>query len=366
LAFASCLVLLPLNTNNNMEQTTQQAPPSPEGIMQIGMGFWASKILLTAIKFELFTILGEKHSLSAAEIRQVLKLHCSDRHLYDFLDALTVFGFLDRSGIWHEARYTNGLGAGIFLNKKKPSYIGGILELANSRLYRTWDKLEEGLLTGLSQSDVSTGPEHTFDGLYADPERLKLFMDAMSGINMGNFNAFAQKFDFSAYNTLTDAGGAGAQLSIAVAKHQPHMYCTSFDLPIVEPIALQNIREAGVAARVQAAGGDFFTGDIPPADIIVMANIMHDWGEEKKLLLMEKAYEALPDNGVFVAIENVIDDERKKNAFGMMMSLNMLIQTGKGFDYTFTDFNGWAKKIGFSRTMKIPLAGPSSAVVAYK
>jgi hypothetical protein len=111
---------------------------------------------------------------------------------------------------------------------------------------------------------------------------------------------------------------------------------------------------------------DFFNDPIPLADIVTMANILHDWDEETKLMLMKKAYDALPEGGAYVAIENIIDNERRQNVFGMMMSLNMLIETGKGFDYTFADFNKWAKKIGFKSTALLPLAGPTSAAIAYK
>lgn len=349
-----------------MEQTHTRVSPSPEGIMKIGMGFWASKIVLTAVKFELFTRLAERRELSASEIKQVLDLHCSDRNLYDFLDSLTVLGFLERTGVLETAKYSNSFDTAVFLDKKKPSYIGGILELANNRLYHSWGKLENSLSTGIPQNEAANGKDYTFDELYKTPEKLKEFVNAMSSINIGNFTAFAKKFDFANYKTLTDAGGSGALLSILVAKHQPHIDCTSFDLPAIEPIALDNIRQAGVSGQVKTASGDFFTGDIPKADIVVMGNILHDWGEEKKLMLIKKAYDAIPAGGAFVAIENVIDDERRKNVFGMMMSLNMLVQTGKGFDYTFSDFGKWAKQAGFDRTDIIPLAGGASAAVAYK
>ncbi len=97
-----------------------------------------------------------------------------------------------------------------------------------------------------------------------------------------------------------------------------------------------------------------------------MGNILHDWDEETKIKLMQKAYDALPAGGVFIAIENVIDNDRKENVFGMMMSLNMLVETGDGFDYTFDDFSKWAKLVGFVSTSLLPLAGPSSAAIAYK
>lgn len=344
----------------------QDNQPTPERIMQVGLGFWASKTLLTAVNLKLFTHLAEKGKLSGTEIKKHLGFQCTDRHLYDFLDILTSFGFLEREGLMETAVYSNGADAGFFLDKKKPSYIGGILEMANNRLYPFWGNLETGLKTGQPQNEAKNGSGNLFEDLYASPDRLKEFIHAMSGIQMGNFMAFAQKFDFSTYKTLTDAGGAGAMLSIMVAKHQPHMQCTSVDLAPVEPIALQNIKHFGLSEKVKTINGDFFKDELPKADVVVMGNILHDWDEEQKLALMKKAFDALPAGGAFVAIENVIDEERKQNSFGLMMSLNMLIETGTGFDYTFTDFTKWARQTGFKNTILIPLTGPSSAAVAMK
>jgi hypothetical protein len=339
--------------------------PTPESIMQIGSGFWASKILLAAVHFELFTLLAEKKTMSAAEIKSTLKLKSTDRNVYDFLDALLAFGFLSREGILETARYSNSVNTDFFLDKKKPSYLGGILEMMNQRLYAFWANLEEGLLTGLPQNEAKNGG-NLFDALYRDPEHLKSFIHAMTGVQMGNFMAFAQSFDFSKYKTLADIGGSGAMLSVMVAKHQAHMNCTSYDLPPVAPIAQGNVNHFQLTEKVKIASGDFFTTAVPSADVVVMGNILHDWDEATKLVLIKKAYDALPAGGAFVAIEGIIDNERKKNIFGLMMSLNMLIETGKGFDYTFDDFNKWTKATGFTSTSLLPLAGPSSAAIAYK
>ncbi|GGB29305.1 methyltransferase [Mucilaginibacter rubeus] len=346
-----------------MEQQPNQ--PSPENIMKIGTGFWASKILLTAVSFQLFTRLAEKKTMKANDIKNILGLKCTDRNVYDFLDALTVFGFLKREGILDTAIYSNTPDTDTFLDKNKPSYIGGILEMMNNRLYTFWGSLGEGLLTGLPQNEIKKS-EDFFGLIYSDPEKLKGFINAMSGIQMGNFMAFAQKFDFTQYKTLIDVGGSAGLLSLMVARHNAHMRCTSFDLPPVEPVANATIQQFGLSEQVKTASGDFFTMPIPDADIVVMGNILHDWDEENKISLMKKAYDALPADGAFVAIENIIDSERKQNIFGMMMSLNMLIETGTGFDYTFADFNRWANIAGFKSTSIIPLTGPSSAAIAYK
>ncbi len=332
----------------------------------MGLGFWASKTLLTAVNLKLFTHLAEKGKLSGAQIKQQFGFKCTDRNVYDFLDTLTSFGFLQREGVLDTAQYSNAEETGIFLDKKKPSYIGGILEMANNRLYPFWADLEAGLTSGLPQNESKHGTHDMFATLYESPERLKEFVHAMSGIQMGNFMQFAQQFEFDNYKTLTDAGGAGAMLSIMVAKHQPHMQCTSFDLPAVNAVAKDNISQFSLSERVKTADGNFFKDPLPAADVVVMGNILHDWNEEQKLQLMNKAFEALPEGGAFVAIENVIDDERRKNSFGLMMSLNMLIETGTGFDYTFKDFSGWARTVGFKTTRLMPLTGPSSAAIAIK
>lgn len=339
--------------------------PTPENIMQIGTGFWASKILLSAVHFQIFTLLAEHRTMPANAIKSQLGLQCTDRHVYDFLDALTALGFLEREGLLETAVYSNNINTDFFLDKNKPTYIGGMLEMLGKRLYEFWGNLEEGLRTGLPQNEAKNGG-NIFDTMYADAGLLKEFIHAMSGIQMGNFMTFAQTFDFSKARSLVDIGGSAGLLSLMVAQHQPHMQCISWDLAPVEPVAQETIARFQLQERITTARGNFFTDQFPNADIIVMGNILHDWDETTKLMLMQKAYDALPAGGTFVAIESIIDDERRKNVFGMMMSINMLIETGSGFDYSFADFNKWADSIGFKSTSLLPLAGPSSAAIAVK
>lgn len=344
-----------------MENTDNQ--PTPAAILQMGTGFWASKTLLTAVNMNLFTLLakGEK---SGQDIQAKLNLH--KRSLYDFLDALVALGFLNRTGIKETAVYRNTVETDLFLDKNKPSYIGGILEMANNRLYPFWNDLEEGLKTGLPQNETKNNGQSVFEAIYADPARLREFIHAMAGVQTGNFITFSKKFDFSKYKSLCDIGGCGGHFSAHIAMNNPHIHCTSFDLPPVEPIAEEIINDMNLNDSITLASGDFFAVDFPKADIITMGNVLHDWGEQDKLILIEKAYKALPNGGAFVVIENIIDDARRENVFGLLMSLNMLIETEKGFDFTFEDFNKWAKKAGFTSTTLMPLVGPASAAIAYK
>lgn len=342
---------------------SSEAVISPANILQTGLGFWSSKVLLTAVNLDLFTILSDK-SKSAATIKTALNLQ--ERGLHDFLDALVALRFLYRDGTGASATYCNTLETDIFLDRKKSSYIGGILVMANNRLFPFWNNLEAALKTGLPQNEASDGSQSIFETLYADENRLEEFLNAMAGVQLANFIALAKRFNFSGFQTHCDIGGAGAHLSIQIATCHPEMRSVSFDLPPVSPVAQRNINHNQLGDRVSVVSGNFFTDEFPKADIITMGNILHDWNLEEKKLLIRKAYDALPSGGAMMAIENVIDDERKENAFGLLTSLNMLIETYGGFDYTISDFTGWAKEAGFAKVSVIPLTGPTSALIAYK
>lgn len=336
---------------------------SPARIMEVGMAFWPSKVLLSAIELGMFTTLG-KGAMTGGELQDALGLH--PRANPDFFDALVALRFLERDGDGPDAKYSNTPETALFLDRNRPQFMGGFLEMANARLYPFWGDLTEALRTGSPQNEIKHTGAAMFEELYSQPERLEQFMDAMAGISTANFEALAEKFDFSPYNSLCDIGGATGLLSTCIAKKHPHIACTTADLPPATEIAKRKIAAAGVDGRINAVNIDFFADPLPKADVITMGMILHDWNLEKKKHLVRAAYDALPPGGAFVVVENIIDDARRENAFGLMMSLNMLIEFGEAFDFTGADFDGWCREAGFSRTEVIHLAGPASAGVAYK
>jgi hypothetical protein len=345
-----------------MTETTSSSA-DPGAILQTAFAFWSSKVLLTAVEMDLFTHLEGK-SLTGKEIGSALGLHA--RGIADFLDSLVAMKYLAREGNGTGARYSNPPEVATFLSRKSPRYIGGILEMLNTRLFRFWHDLPDALRTGKPQNEVKHSQKPMFEELYADLPRLEQFMGAMTGLSRINFEAFAEKFDFKRYKTLCDVGGATGLLSIEVAKRHPHLRATSFDLAAVEPIARKSIARADLSERVTTAAGDFFKDPLPKADVITMGMILHDWNLEKKRHLIRQAYAALPKGGAFVAIEALIDDDRRENLFGLLMSLNMLIEFGDAFDFSGADFRGWCQEAGFTRFEVIHLSGPASAAVAYK
>ena len=330
----------------------------PDRIFQLGFGFWATKTLLTAIELGLYTELARK-PMTAEEVTQHFQLH--PRSVRDFLDALVALGMLRRNG----TKYANTPETAAFLDRSKPSYMGGMLEMCSRRLYKFWNDLPDGLRTGKPQNEAKTGG-NLFEAIYKDPELVRGFLSGMTGLSIGAAQVIAKKFPWKKYKTFVDVGAAQGALPVQVALAHRHLIGTGYDLPVVEPIFLDYVRSFKLQDRLRFHQGDFFKDPIPGADVIVMGHILHDWNLEEKRMLIQKVHAALPKGGAFVAFDAVIDDDRKKNAFGLLMSLNMLIETHGGFDFTGADCRKWMKDAGFKRAQVTRLAGPDGMVVGYK
>lgn len=332
--------------------------PNPESILQTGMAFWASKTLLSAVEMQLFTELA-RHPSDLATLSGRMGLH--PRAARDFLDALVALGFLRReNGI-----YQNTADTDFFLDKQKPSYIGGILEMANHRLYGFWGNLTAAVRTGEAQNE-SKGGQDPFAAIYADPARLKEFLRAMSGVSRGANMAIARQFPWTGYSTFADIGTAQGDLAVQIATANPHLSGIGYDLPEVGPVFEDYAAGAGVSGRVRFRGGSFFTEELPQADVLLFGHILHDWDLDTKKMLLAKAYRALPTGGAVVVYDAIIDDDRSSNAFGLLMSLNMLIETPGGFDYTGADCIEWMREAGFEDCRVEHLVGPDSMVIGIK
>ncbi|WMY10613.1 methyltransferase [Paraburkholderia phenoliruptrix] len=332
--------------------------PSPERLLQLGMAFWASKTLLSAVELGVFTQLASGPR-EAAALTESLGLH--PRSALDFLDALVALSLLER----RDGAYSNTPDADLFLDKAKPSYVGGLLEMANARLYPFWGSLTEALQTGLPQNEAKTGG-NLFDAIYRDEASLRGFLHAMSGVSLGAARAIAQRFPWSEYKTFIDIGAAQGALPVQVALAHPHLTGGGFDLPLVGPVFDEYVAAHGLTERLKFYPGDFFKAPCPSADVLIMGHILHDWPLPQKLELLSKCHAALPPGGSLVVYDAIIDDERRSNAFGLLMSLNMLIETPGGFDYTGAQCREWMKQAGFAEVRIEPLVGPDSMVVGIK
>ncbi|MGH8546582.1 MAG: methyltransferase [Gammaproteobacteria bacterium] len=331
---------------------------TPDAIMRLGTAYWGSKTLLSAVELKVFGTLCEAGPLDAEQLRERLDLH--PRSARDFFDALVALGMLART----DGQYSNTPETDLFLDPAKPTYMGGILEMGSVRLYGFWGSLTEALRTGQPQSEVKTGGDF-FEVLYADPEKLAQFTGAMTGLSRAAGDAIAAKFPWRDYGSVIDIGCAQGAVVVAIATVHDHLTGGGFDLPPVEPIFNSYVAKFGPADRLTFTPGNFFEDPLPKADVLIMGHILHDWGMDQKRLLLQKAYDALPEGGALIVYEALIDDDRRENAFGLLMSLNMLIE-GLGFDFTGADCRGWMADTGFSESYVEQLGGTDSMVVGIK
>jgi hypothetical protein len=331
---------------------------TPDGIFQTALGFMASKVLLSAVEVGVFGELA-KGPREAEALGRELGLH--PRGTRDFLDTLVALGLLCRENGF----YSNTTPAAEFLDPAQPGYIGGVIQMANARLYGFWGSLTEALRTGRPQNEAKNGGD-LFESVYHSPESLRGFLSAMTGLSVHAGRAIAAKFPWDGYRTFCDVGCAQGAVPVQVALAHPRLEGYGFDLAKVGPVFKEYVGGFGLNGRVRFRAGDFFRDPLPETDVLIMGHILHDWDLDAKMLLLEKAYAALPAGGALIVHEAMIDDERRQNVGGLLMSLNMLIETPGGFDYTGADCMAWAREAGFRSARIEPLTGADSMMVAIK
>jgi hypothetical protein len=336
-----------------------QDVPTPEAIMRLGSGYWSSKTLLSAVELGLFTELASAGELDAEALRERLELH--PRGSRDFFDALVALEMLERE----DGRYRNAAATGRFLDKSKPTYVGALLEMNGERSYAVWGSLTEGLRTGEPQNEAKGGGD-AFAALYSDPARLRGFVKAMTGVSAGAAHALAAAFPWERHRTVIDIGCAEGCVPVQLARAHEHLRGGGFDLPAVRPFFDDHVAAAGVGDRLSFHPGDFLADDLPSADVLIMGHILQDWDLDQKRALLEKAHAALPDRGVLIVYEPMIDDDRRENAFGLLMSLNMLIETPGGFNGTSADCERWMREAGFDEVSVRHLVVPTSMAIGIK
>jgi len=330
---------------------------TPDHIFEIGYAFWKSKALLTAIELELFTVLGDG-ALGLDAL--VARLGLAGRGARDFLDTLVSLGLLDRDAA---GRYANAQDSARFLNRRSPSYIGGALERLNAGGYEPWGALTTALRTGRPQNTrLGSGYEH----IYSDATALRLFLDGMMGGIILPAKALALQFPWSKHRTVADIGAAQGCCLAQVAQAHSHITGCGFDLPAVGPLFDEYVRTQDLSDRLRFCPGDFFVDPLPQADVLIMGRILHNWDLQTKKMLLRKAYAALPSGGSLIVCETLIDDERRHHTHALLQSLNMLVMTESGFDFTAADCIAWLQDAGFREPCVEPLACNHSMVVSMK
>jgi precorrin-6B methylase 2 len=334
------------------------AVATPDRILEIGHAFRASKALLTAVELGLFTALVDR-PLDAEALGQRLGIH--ERGARDFLDALVALGWLDRHA---DGRYVNTSDTNVYLDRDKPTYIGGILERLNADQYGVWGSLTAAIRTGAPQTGKSM--VNNFAPLYADATSRDLYVRTMTARTQPVARALAARFPWANHGILIDIGTSQGCLPAEIALAHPHIRGGGFDLPQLAPLFESHVRKHGLSDRLRFHPGDFFKDPLPTADVMVIGRVLHNWDLATKTMLLKKAHDALPPNGTLIVYERLIDDERRVNADALLSSLQMLLASPGGFDFTGADCIGWMCETGF-RDMRVePLTADQSMVIGIK
>ena len=332
----------------------------PQNILEVGMAFWSSRVVLTAVEFGVFTELAAR-PLSTEEI--VDRLGWQPRAAGPVLDALASLGMLrrDRAGL-----YSNSRRGALFLDRAKPSYLGGLMELSSKRLFNLWSGLGDLLQTGGPEAGEERGDNEFFSSLYRDPAALRSFLAGMTGISTGEAMLIAARFPWKGFRTFVDIGAAQGALPVRVALTHPHLSGASYDLAAVGPIFEEYVASFALGDRLRFIAGDMHDGPLPSADVICFGHVLHGYGETKRRELIAKAYAAVPPGGALLVYDAMVDPRRRRNFASHLSSLNIMLETREGFEATTTQCADWLRTAGFVRVSTQHLIGPTSMVFGYK
>jgi len=331
---------------------------TPDRILNLGHAFRAAKTLLSAVELGVFTALADGPlDLQAASKRAGIH----ERGARDFFDALVALGMLDRDD---RGRYVNTPDTDFFLDRRKPGYVGGELEHFGKYVFPHWSLLTPALQTGEPQSGTRSAGHYS--ALYADPATLETLVKGMTGGTLLVANTLTAKFPWQDYKTFLDVGTAQGCLPVQLSLAHPHLTGGGFDLPPVKPHFDTYVQQHCLSHRLRFHPGSFLEDSLPVADVVVLGRILHNWDITTKRMLLKKAYEALPVGGALIVYERLIDDDRRVNAPALLASLNMLIMTAGGFDFTGADCISWMRDAGFHSPRTEPLTPEISMVVGIK
>ena len=228
--------------------------------------------------------------------------------------------------------------------------------------YQNWGLLTQALRTGAPQS----GGVGTYKTLHDGHPMQEIFLNGMTAGSLLAARAIAAKFPWRKFSTMIDIGTAQGGAAVEIARAHPHLTGGGFDLPPVEPIFTRYVERQGLSDRLRFHAGDFFSDPLPSADVLVMGRILHNWDLPTRKMLIAKAYRALPPGGVLIVYDPLIDDDRCADQHGLLSSLNMLIETAGGSEYTGADCKEWMRQAGFVEINQEPLGDMHTAIIGHK
>jgi SAM-dependent methyltransferase len=323
---------------------------NPNTIREFAASFQKSRILLSGFELDIFTNINETGSASN-QIAYNLRL---DEHACErLMNALVSLGFLTKQN----NLFFNTADSFIFLSKKSPEYIGGLMH--TSHLWNTWSHLTQVVKTGKSA--------HSTDINERGEEWLFPFINAMHDRATKQAPQQLANIDLSGIQSVLDIGGGSGAYSMEFVTMKPGIEATVFDLPNVVPITQQFIDKKGFTNRIKTHAGDYTTDDLPKGfDLVFLSAIIHSNPLAVNRDLIRKCFDALNKNGKIIIQDWIMNNDRTQPASGAVFAINMLVGTEAGDCFTEQEVTEMLNGAGFKNISRKEFETGLSQVVAQK
>jgi SAM-dependent methyltransferase len=322
----------------------------PDEIRALANSFQQSRIILTAIELDLFTILDKQmlHSKDVAE-----KMSCDARATDRLMNALVALGFLRKV----KGKFYNSENASQYLVKGKPEFMGGLFHSVG--LWNTWSSLTESVKAGTSAAERKPSP----GGI----NRLESFIGAMHYRGVKEAKILAMLLDFSNVRRMLDVGGGSGAFAMEFVKKNSGMNAVVFDLPEVIPITKRYVEEEKMNEKISFLSGNYLSDDFGIGyDLIFLSAIVHINDLEENNLLIKKCYDSLNNGGQIIIKDWIMSEDRTEPAGGAFFALNMLVGTEKGDTYTEAEMKSWFANSGVKKIVRKDTSFGSSLIIGYK
>ncbi len=340
---------------NDAARTRPDAPPPHVQLIQMVTANWVSRILFVAAKLELADRIADG-AKSAAEIAPETGMHAPSLHR--IMRSLAGLGVLtERDG---QKFALTPLGEA--LRKDAPgSAHATVLTLGGQLFWRAWEEVLYSVETGKTAFEKVHGMP-AFDYLARHPDEASLFSQTMVGIHGQEPPAVAAAYDFSAFRTIVDVGGATGNMLSAILERHAAPRGILFDLPHVVCDAPAFLKPRGVADRVTIEAGSFFEGVPKGADAYVLSHVIHDWSEEQCLTILGHCRRAIAPGGRLLIVEMVLPPGDAPHP-GKLLDITMLVMPG-GQERTTEEYRALLAKSGFRLERVVPTDSAVSVVEA--
>ena len=322
----------------------------PEEIRALANSFQQSRILLTAVELDLFTML-DKQMLTAFEVAQ--KIKTNERATERLMNALVALGFLRKV----RGKFYNCENASNYLVKGKPEFMGGLFHSLG--LWNTWSTLTEALKAGTSIAERKPSPS----GINWS----EAFIGAMHYRGIKEAKLIAMMIDLSSTSRMLDVGGGSGAFAMEFIKKNPKINVVIFDLPNIIPITKKYIDAENMSDNIDLRSGNYLSDDFGSGyDLIFLSAIVHINSFDENKMLIKKCYDALNANGQIVIKDWVMNEDRTEPTGGAYFALNMLVGTERGDTYTESEMKDWLTSAGIKTIERKDTSLSSSLIIGRK